>query len=58
VLTFLKAWLKPAKRRAVAIRYRKPSAEKPMHAVSVATESTEETVPPAVETNETDPTDS
>ena len=58
VLNFLKARLKPEKRRFAASRYRKSSAEKATYAVSAETEPAQATVPPSGDPNETDPTDS
>jgi DNA topoisomerase-1 len=58
VLTFLKARLKPEKRRAVASRYRKSSAEKPAPAISIETGSATAMVPASGDQSETDPTDS
>jgi len=55
VLNFLKARLKPEKRRFAASRYTKPSVPK---ALAAKQEPTEATVPPWPEPNETDPTDS
>jgi DNA topoisomerase-1 len=55
VLNFLKARLKPEKRRFAASRYAKPSVPKALGAEQGPTEAT---VPPAAEPNETDPTGS
>jgi hypothetical protein len=57
-LNFLKARLKPEKRRAVASRYRKSSVEKPAPAISLETDPPQATVPPSAEPGESDPIDS
>ena len=58
VLAFLKARLKPEKRRIAASRYKKPSPGKATEAVSVQEEPASATVPPSGQANELDPTDS
>jgi DNA topoisomerase-1 len=54
VLNFLKARLKPEKRRSAASRYKKSSAANPPQSVGVQPEPAEPMVAPSVETNETD----